>query len=77
MRVRCEQTMINTVPSPHSPILLDVILSADNGRDFFLFFSLSLTPARWSHNNAGWGSVGVCCCGCFSVCVCVLFCGTT
>lgn len=53
--------MINTVPSPHRPILLDVILSADNGWHFFGFFLFYfLTPTRWSHNKwvgGGWGCV--------------------
>lgn len=64
--------MINTVPSPHRPVLLDVILSADNGCHFFggVFLFYFLTPTRWSHNKwvgGGWG-----CAACVSVlCVCV------
>lgn len=60
MGVWCEQTMINTVPSPQTPIFLDVILGADNRPALYRFHTCA-----WVRNRAGWEGAAVV----FSQCV--------
>lgn len=50
----CEQTMINTVPSPQTPIFLDVILGADNRPALYRSHTRS-----WMRNRAGWEGAAV------------------
>lgn len=61
MRAWCEQTMINTAPSPQTPVCLDVILSANNRPALYRSHSLDAEQGRV---GAGGGAAAA-----FSQCV--------